>query len=97
MTSNAHSEWHADGMRAPSPRKRGSVPTEMEIDADRISEMTDRLDQIPAPLNPKSKFNGITRPVLIGLFFLGRAAMKAGSVGLGLSAQRSGGQRCYWQ
>lgn len=24
MTSNAHSEWHADGTRAPSPRKRGS-------------------------------------------------------------------------
>lgn len=97
MTSNSHSEWHADGTRAPSPRKRGSVPTEMEIDADRIREMTDRLDQIPAPLNPKSKFNGITRPVLIELFFLGRAAMKAGSAGLGLSAQRSGGQRCYWQ
>ncbi|WP_346923296.1 hypothetical protein [Rothia sp. (in: high G+C Gram-positive bacteria)] len=74
----------------------GDTPLK-EIDADRIREMTDRLDQIPAPLNPKAKFNGITRPVLIGLFFLGRAAMKAGSSGLGLSAQRSGGQRCYWQ
>ena len=29
MTRNAHSEWHADGTRAPSPRKRGSVPTEI--------------------------------------------------------------------
>ena len=32
-----------------------------EIDAARIKVMTDRLDQIPAPLNPNSKFNGITR------------------------------------
>lgn len=36
-----------------------------EIDAARITVVTDRLDQIPAPLNPNSKFNGITRPVLI--------------------------------
>lgn len=36
-----------------------------EIDVARIQVMTDRLDQIPAPLNPKSKFNGITRPVLL--------------------------------
>ena len=29
MTRNTHSEWHADGTRAPSPRKRGSAPTEI--------------------------------------------------------------------
>lgn len=37
------------------------------IDKDRIRVMTDRLDKIPSPLNPKSKFNGITRLVLTGL------------------------------
>lgn len=31
MTRNAHSEWHADGTRAPSPRKRGSVPTKIWV------------------------------------------------------------------
>ena len=38
-----------------------------QIDVARIREMTTRLDQIPSPLNPKSKFNGVTRPVLIVL------------------------------
>ncbi len=31
MTRNTHSEWHADGTRAPSLRKRGSVPTEIWV------------------------------------------------------------------
>ena len=52
----------------------------VEIDADRIREMTDRLDQIPAPLNPKSKFNGITRPVLIVLMMILRQAARDGII-----------------
>jgi hypothetical protein len=51
-----------------------------EIDADRIREMTDRLDKIPSPLNPKSKFNGITRPVLIVLMMILRQAARDGIV-----------------
>src|SRR5690606_37537193 len=37
------------------------------IDEARIRVMSDRLDTIPSPLNPKSKFNGVTRPVLVVL------------------------------
>ncbi|MDQ0728751.1 site-specific integrase [Microbacterium sp. W4I20] len=51
-----------------------------EIDADRIRVMTDRLDKIPAPLNPKSKFNGITRPVLIVLMMILRQAARDGVI-----------------
>jgi hypothetical protein len=51
-----------------------------EIDADRIREMTDRLDKIPSPLNPKSKFNGITRPVLIVLMMILRQAARDGII-----------------
>ena len=57
----------------------GDTPLK-EIDADRIREMTDRLDQIPAPLNPKSKFNGITRPVLIVLMMILRQAARDGII-----------------
>lgn len=57
----------------------GDTPLK-EIDADRIREMTDRLDQIPAPLNPKSKFNGITRPVLIVLMMILRQAAREGII-----------------
>lgn len=57
----------------------GDTPLK-EIDADRIREMTDRLDQIPAPLNPKSKFNGITRPVLIVLMMILRQAARNGII-----------------
>lgn len=55
MTSNAHSEWHADGTRAPSPRKRGSVPTEIwarqgaEMDGDRQLLVLDRTRDTEAP------------------------------------------------
>ena len=31
MTRNTHSEWHADGTRAPSTRKRGGLPTEIWV------------------------------------------------------------------
>lgn len=41
----------------------GDLPIR-RIDAARIREMTDRLDQILSPLNPNSKFNGVTQPVL---------------------------------
>lgn len=51
-----------------------------EIDADRIRDMTDRLDKIPSPLNPKSKFNGITRPVLIVLMMILRQAARDGII-----------------
>jgi len=44
----------------------GDTPVR-HIDKERIRVMTDRLDMIPSPLNPRSKFNGITRPVLIVL------------------------------
>ena len=57
----------------------GDTPVK-EIDADRIREMTDRLDQIPAPLNPKSKFNRITRPVLIVLMMILRQAAREGII-----------------
>ncbi|MGB3373908.1 MAG: tyrosine-type recombinase/integrase [Microbacterium sp.] len=51
-----------------------------DIDPDRIRVMTDRLDKIPAPLNPKSKFNGITRPVLIVLMMILRQAARDGVI-----------------
>ncbi|KAB1641377.1 tyrosine-type recombinase/integrase [Gulosibacter chungangensis] len=47
-----------------------------QIDVARIREMTTRLDQIPSPLNPKSKFNGVTRPVLIVLMMILRQAAR---------------------
>ncbi|WP_341783493.1 tyrosine-type recombinase/integrase [Leucobacter ruminantium] len=51
-----------------------------EIDVARIRVMTDRLDQIPSPLNPKSKFNGVTRPVLIVLMMILRQAARDGHI-----------------
>lgn len=57
----------------------GDTPVR-EIDVDRIRVMTQRLDQIPAPLNPKSKFNGITRPVLIVLMMILRQAARDGII-----------------
>lgn len=51
-----------------------------EIDEPRIREMTDRLDQIPSPLNPKSKFNGISQPVLIVLMMILRQAAREGLI-----------------
>lgn len=42
--------------------------------------MTDRLDAIPSPLNPKSKFNGVTRPVLIVLMMILRQAARDGVI-----------------
>lgn len=57
----------------------GDTPVR-EIDVARIRVMTDRLDKIPAPLNPKSKFNGITRPVLIVLMMILRQAARDGVI-----------------
>lgn len=51
-----------------------------QIDKDRIRVMTERLDRIPSPLNPKSKFNGITRPVLIVLMMILRQAARDGVI-----------------
>lgn len=51
-----------------------------QIDEARIRLMTDRLDKIPSPLNPKSKFNGITRPVLIVLMMILRQAAREGII-----------------
>ncbi|WP_298040684.1 site-specific integrase, partial [uncultured Microbacterium sp.] len=51
-----------------------------EINVERIKKMTDRLDRIPAPLNPKSKFNGITRPVLVVLMMILRQAAREGLI-----------------
>lgn len=51
-----------------------------EIGKERIRVMTDRLDSIPSPLNPKSKFNGITRPVLIVLMMILRQAARDGVI-----------------
>lgn len=55
----------------------GDTPVR-QIDKERIRVMTDRLDRIPSPLNPKSKFNGITRPVLIVLMMILRQAARDG-------------------
>lgn len=57
----------------------GDTPVR-EIDIDRIRVMTTRLDQIPSPLNPKSKFNGITRPVLTVLMMILRQAARDGII-----------------
>ncbi|WP_241111262.1 site-specific integrase [Microbacterium sp. CFH 31415] len=57
----------------------GNTPIR-QIDKDRIRVMTDRLDRIPSPLNPKSKFNGITRPVLIVLMMILRQAARDGII-----------------
>lgn len=57
----------------------GDTPVR-EIDKARIREMTDRLDRIPSPLNPRSKFNGITRPVLIVLMMILRQAARDGII-----------------
>jgi len=51
-----------------------------EIDADRIRKLTERLDKIPSPLNPKSKVNGVTRPVLIVLMMILRQAARDGII-----------------
>ena len=51
-----------------------------QIDEARIRQMTDRLDAIPSPLNPRSKFNGITRPVLIVLMMILRQAAREGVI-----------------
>ena len=57
----------------------GDTPVR-EIDIDRIKVMTTRLDQIPSPLNPKSKFNGITRSVLTALMMVLRQAARDGII-----------------
>ncbi|SNS52456.1 Phage integrase family protein [Micrococcales bacterium KH10] len=57
----------------------GDTPVR-EIDKLRIREMTARLDQIPSPLNPKSKFNGVTRPVLVVLMMILRQAVRDGII-----------------
>lgn len=51
-----------------------------EIDIDRIGVMTTQMDQIPSPLNPKSKFNGITRPVSTVLMMILRQAARDGII-----------------
>lgn len=50
------------------------------IDTERIRAMAERLDAIPSPLNPKSKFNGITRPVLVVLMMILRQAARDGII-----------------
>lgn len=50
------------------------------IDEARIRVMTNRLDAIPSPLNPKSKFNGVTRPVLVVLMMILRQAARDGVI-----------------
>jgi integrase len=57
----------------------GETPVS-RIDEARIRVMTDRLDAIPSPLNPKSKFNGVTRPVLIVLMMILRQAARDGII-----------------
>jgi integrase len=57
----------------------GDIPVR-RIDEARIRVMTDRLDAIPSPLNPKSKFNGITRPVLVVLMMILRQAARDGII-----------------
>ena len=57
----------------------GDTPVR-QLDKERIRAMTDRLDAIPSPLNPKSKFNGITRPVLIVLMMILRQAARDGII-----------------
>lgn len=50
------------------------------IDEARIRVMTDRLDEIPSPRNPKSKFNGVTGPVLTVLMMILRQAARDGII-----------------
>lgn len=57
----------------------GNTPVR-NIDVSRIHEMTDRLDKIPSPLNPNSKFNGISQPVLIVLMMILRQAAREGII-----------------
>lgn len=57
----------------------GDTPVS-DIDQARIRVMTDRLDMIPSPLNPKSKFNGVTRPVLVVLMMILRQAARDGVI-----------------
>lgn len=57
----------------------GDTPVR-DIDEFRIQLMTDRLDKIPSPLNPNSKFNGVTRPVLIVLMMILRQAARDGII-----------------
>lgn len=51
-----------------------------EIDTARIREVTDRLDQIRSPLNPRSKLNGITTPVLVVLMMILRQTVRDGII-----------------
>jgi integrase len=57
----------------------GDLPVR-EIDAERIHLLTRRLDSIPSPLNPKSKFNGVTRPVVTVLMMILRQAARDGVI-----------------
>jgi len=57
----------------------GDLPVR-EVDAERIRALTARLDSIPSPLNPKSKFNGVTRPVLTVLMMILRQAARDGLI-----------------
>jgi len=51
-----------------------------EVDIERIGALTTRLDSIPSPLNPRSKFNGVTRPVLTVLMMILRQAARDGVI-----------------
>lgn len=66
-------QQHAGKVRGYLVPEIGDMPLR-EIDAARINVMTDRLDQIPSPLNPKLKFNGISRPTLMVLMMILRQA-----------------------
>lgn len=57
----------------------GDLPVR-EVDIERIRTLTARLDSIPSPLNPKSKFNGVTRPVLTVLMMILRQAARDGLI-----------------
>lgn len=57
----------------------GDLPLR-EIDAERIRQLMLRLDTIPSPLNPKSKFNGVSRPVLTVLMMILRRAVRDGII-----------------
>jgi integrase len=57
----------------------GDLPIR-ELDIKRIRALTARLDSIPSPLNPKSKFNGVTRRVLTVLMMILRQAARDGLI-----------------
>ncbi|MCH3973572.1 tyrosine-type recombinase/integrase [Bifidobacterium tibiigranuli] len=57
----------------------GDTPVR-DIDVPRIRQMTERLDAIPSPLNPRSKFNSISQPVLIVLMMILRQAARDGII-----------------